>query len=177
VPSAGQEAPVHFGVYEVSRDGETVLPVEDWRCVGAVADDRLAGANRVVVNGRYAYVACHYADMVGVIDLDDAAAPKLVAAMGTTGVEPDGLALQDGVLFVGAGKTVEAIDVSDPTAPRRIAHYAGGPWFTKPEAGHAGNAHDLVVQGSLVYVTAQRDGAVGILRFIRDSSAANGSTE
>lgn len=168
VPGAGREAPVHFAVYAVSRDGDTVLPVDEWRCTGTIADQRLAGANRVVVDEQYAYVACHYSNRIGVIDLADPGAPALAATIPTRGAEPDGLALQDGVLFVGAGKTVEAIDVSSPEAPRSLAVFRGGPLFTKPEEGRAGNAHDLVVRDDLVYVTAQRDGAIGILRFTRE---------
>lgn len=168
VPGAGREVPVHFGIYHVSGDGESILPPSAWRCTGTISDERLAGANRIVADVRYAYVACHYSNRIGVIDLANPTSPVLIATIETQGAEPDGLALENNVLFVGAGKTVEAIDVSDPTRPRSLACYRDGPLFTLPETGRAGNAHDLVVQDDLVYVTAQRDGAVGILRFHRE---------
>lgn len=69
------------------------------------------------------------------------------------------------LVFAGAGKTVEAIDVSNPESPASLAHLEGEPIFTTPRNGCAGNAHDLVVRDGLVYVTAQPGGRIGILRF------------
>lgn len=164
-PGAGKDVPVHFAVYEAADAEGTLRPVEGWRLAGVVSDPLLAGANRVVVDARYAYVACHYSNRVGVIDLRHPDAPELVATLPTAGAEPDGLALADGTLFVGAGKCVEAVDISRPARPRPLAHFRGEPLFTLPREGREGNAHDLVVRGGLVYATAQRDGRIGILAF------------
>lgn len=165
VPSAGADVPVHFALYQVAGDDGELLPTTEWRLAGSLADERLAGANRVVVDKHHAYVACHYADTIGVIDLTDPEAPTLVTALPTQGCEPDGLALAGDVLFVGAGKHLEVLDVSNPVQPHHLGHYQGAPLFTLPQEGCAGNAHDLVLHDGLVYVTAQRDGRMGVLRF------------
>ena len=165
VPSAGKNVPVHFGIYEVSKEGATLLPIENWHLAGTISSETLAGANRIVTDARYAYVACHYSNRIGVIDLAKPRSPELVATLPTVGAEPDGLTLDNGVLFVGAGKTVEAIDVSTPERPVSLAHFEGEPIFSTPKNGRAGNAHDLVVRDGLVHVTAQADGRIGILRF------------
>ncbi|MFP4499686.1 MAG: LVIVD repeat-containing protein [Candidatus Hydrogenedentota bacterium] len=165
VPGAGKDVPVHFAVYQVAGDDGVLRPAGDWRLAGTLSDEKLAGANRVVVHGRYAYVACHYADTIGVVALADPEQPALVTAYPTQGCEPDGLALAGDVLFIGAGKHVEAVDVSNPLHPQPLAHYEGAPLFTLPLEGCNGNAHDLVVQDGFVYVTAQRDGRIGVLRF------------
>lgn len=165
LPSAGTEMPAYFGIYEVSRTGGQLLPADAWRCIGTVYDSNLAGANRIVVDDRYAYVCCHYSHRLGIIDLADPHEPRLVTTVRTAGYEPDGLAKDGALLFVGAGRTVEVFDVATPDNPRSIAVYSGDPLFSEPEGPGRGNAHDLVVRAGFVYVTAQRDDRIGILKF------------
>jgi len=167
VPSAGKEMPAYFGIYDVSRGGGEVLPADEWRCLGTVSDSSLAGANRIVADDRYAYVCCHYSHRLGVIDLADPHEPRLVTTVRTTGYEPDGLAKEGDLLFVGAGRTVEVFDIALPDTPRSIAVYSGDPLFDESDGPGRGNAHDLVVRDGFVYVTAQRDDRVGILTFRR----------
>ncbi len=167
VPGAGKNVPVHFGLYRVG-DGQELHPPRDWTFVGGVSDTALAGANRIATDGSHAYVVCHYSHRLGVVDLTDPQQPALVADIPTAGYEPDGLALDGETLFIGAGRTVEAVDVSDPASPTSLTYFHGEPIFTKPVGGGEANAHDLVLHDGHVYVTAQRDGRLGILRWERD---------
>jgi hypothetical protein len=149
----------------VSREEGGLLPAGEWRCTGTISAPILAGADRIVTNDRYAYVCCHYSHRLGVIDLVDPHGPQLATIVRTAGYEPDGLAKDGSRLFVGAGRTVEVFDITRPNNPQSIAVYSGDPLFDEPEGPGRGNAHDLVVHAGFVYVTAQRDDRVGILKF------------
>jgi len=165
VPSAGKDMPTYFGIYQISEDGEELSTAEEWKCLGTVSDPKLAGANRIVADSRYAYVVCHYSHRLGVIDLAEPGAPQLITTIRTAGYEPDGLALHGDKLFVGAGRTVEVFHVANPAEPQRVALYKGDPLFAESKGPGLGNAHDLVVKDGIVYVTAQRDNRIGILKF------------
>jgi hypothetical protein len=44
VPSAGEDMPAYFGIYEVSREEGGLLPAGEWRCTGTISAPSLAGA-------------------------------------------------------------------------------------------------------------------------------------
>ena len=73
------------------------------------------------------------------------------------------------VLFVAGGEAVEAIDISDPSLPVSIGQYRGGELFPTRRLFLGGNprfdnAHDLVYRDGHLFVTAQNDNQLGILR-------------
>jgi len=75
------------------------------------------------------------------------------------------------ILFVAGGECVEAIDVSNPREPVSIAQYRGGDLFPSRSIQLGAeirydNGHDLVYRDGILYVTAQNDDRLGILRIL-----------
>ncbi len=174
------QSPLKVRVYRVADAmGRTLLPVDKWRPEGAVAGDRLNGANRVAVRGHHAFVACNKANTLAVIDLGNVAEPKTVCVLDLHG-EPSGLGLKGEVVFVGAGQTIHAFDVSNPRRPIELAAFRSTKVFPTAYAKVGGkkryttkngvrtvcrgNAHDLVCCHGHLFVTAQSDDQVAILR-------------
>src|SRR5688572_9899400 len=64
---------------------------------------------------------------------------------------PNGLVIAGQVAFAAGGRTVQAVDISDPDGPREVAH------ITTSVAFHGGedDAHDLVLHDGHLFVTAQ----------------------
>jgi hypothetical protein len=152
----------HVTVYRFADEGaETPLPAAEWEVEGQIRDDpQLIGCNRVEIAGHYAFVGCNRPHTLGVIDLSDPKHLTQVVNVPTADGHPDGLTIAGRVLFVGAGQTVEAIDISEPRRPRSIAWWRPLDVFSKGRD----NAHDLVYRDGFVYVTAQNDNTFGILR-------------
>ncbi len=157
-----------------------LAPVERWRAEGAVAGERLNGANRVVVRGDCALVACNKADALAVVDFSDPAEPAVVGVHPLPG-SPCGLELAGNALFAGSGQSIHAFDVTDPRRPVALAAVecleVFPTRFAKDGRGRTkyttrngvrqpafGNAHDLVYEHGYLYVTAQSDDQVAILR-------------
>ncbi|HET7771116.1 MAG TPA: hypothetical protein VFN74_20260, partial [Chloroflexota bacterium] len=113
----------HVTVYRVADEGsETLLPADEWEVEGQLSDDpNLAGCNRVEVAGPYAFVGCNRPHTFAVVDLSNPKRLEQVVNIPTADGHPDGLTIAGNVLFVGAGQTVEAIDISNPRAPRSVA--------------------------------------------------------
>ncbi len=153
-----------------------LLPVEEWTVEGVVKDngrlsDNLSGANRVALTGdrHHAAVGAFVCDRVGIIDLRNPAAPRLIANMPVGDISATGMTLSGKALFVAGGECVEAIDISDPANPVSIAQYRGGKLFPTRKLIFGGqprydNAHDLVYRDGYLYVTAQNDNQFGILK-------------
>ncbi len=71
--------------------------------------------------------------------------------------------------FVAGGECVEAIDISEPSAPVSIAQYRGGKLFPTRRLLLNGqprfdNAHDLIYRDGYLYVTAQNDNQFGVIK-------------
>lgn len=164
--------PGRLAVYRV-RDAATraILPPEQWSLVGRLAHHRLAGANRVMTRGTFAFVgsSLHAGGNrtdglranVAVIDLSNPAEPRLHGSVAFPDERgPNGLELAGPVVFAAGGRTVQAIDVTDPGTPRELAR------FSSPEAfpGGADDAHDLVHHEGHLFVTAQNSHSLVILK-------------
>jgi hypothetical protein len=161
-------SPLKLRIYRVAEGPESELwPIERWVVEGTVRGEELDGANRVAVQGRYAYIACNYGHSLGVIDMADPENPEKVAVIPTAGREPDGLCRVGDTLFIGAAKTVQAVEVSNPRKPRDLGHCDCAEAVFPDSGPESGDAHDLVVRDGIVYVTAQASDRLGILRFKR----------
>ena len=158
-------------VYRVgdARAGH-LWPIDDWVVEGAVGAPSMDGANRIVVRGRYAFVANNHADSVSAIDLSDPAEPVLLATLPTAARGPCGLTRHRGVLLVACDRGVEAIDVADPCRPRSLGHvaapavFAGSDRASSDERRRRGGGHDLVFRDGLLYVTAQGSDGLAVFR-------------
>ncbi len=163
-----------------------LLPEADWRLAGNHASADLGGANRVQISGRHAFAGVSTRARGGrliVVDLADPAAPRKVAEVPFApgdGWGPNGLTIAGNVVFLAGGQSVEAIDISDPARPVKLA----GQRFPKelrnahpryPGGGDSG--HDLVYRDGFLYVTGQSDCCLLILRVaserIRQLAAAH----
>lgn len=149
---------------------------ERLKLVGKVSNSTnwgdLQGANRVVVwGGRYAGVGAFQPDRVGIIDVSDPTKPYQLANMPACDIDATGMAIYGSMLLVSGGECVEVIDVSDPSRPVSVAQYRGGRLFAtrrydKHVSGtpHFDNGHDVVYRDGYIYVTAQNDNSLGIIR-------------
>jgi len=161
-------------VYRVADEAtHELLPTGDWEREGSVhAGDAawdIGGANRVAVSGNYAYVGAYRPDRVGIIDVSDPKNVRQVGNIPVCDIDATGLEIAGKVLFVAGGECVEAIDVSNPEAPVSLAQYRGGDLFPTRRLLIEGewrfdNGHDLVYRDGYVYVTAQNDNRLGILK-------------
>lgn len=167
--------PGRLAVYRVAdpRTGRA-LPPDAWRLAGRLEHPRLAGANRVRVRGHCAIVGSSLSENrgradalrsnVALVDLGDPSAPRLRGSVDFPDARgPNGLELAGAVAFAAGGQTVQALDVTDPDAPRELAR------LTAPEAfpGAADDAHDLVYHDGHLFVTAQTSHSLVVLR-VRD---------
>jgi hypothetical protein len=163
--------PGRLAIYRVA-DVKThrALPPEQWTLVGKLEHPRLAGANRVMTRGTFAYVgsslghnlnrADGLSGNVSVIDLTDPASPKLRGSVDFPDMRgPNGLEVAGTVVFAAGGKTVQAVDVSNPDAPKELARFTSAEVFP----GGADDAHDLVYHDGHLFVTAQTSHALVIL--------------
>jgi hypothetical protein len=177
VADTEQQQPHSVHIYQIARAGSAkLLPVQEWKLTGQVSNTfnwgDLQGANRVVTWGnRYAGIGAFQPDRVGIIDISDPAQPKQIANLPVCDIDATGLAIHGSMLLVSGGECAEVIDVSDPANPRPVAQYRGGRLFpTRRLVNHPGgvprydNGHDLVYRGGYIYVTAQNDNRLGILR-------------
>lgn len=166
--------PGRVGVYRVV-DGATgdVLPAEQWKLVGQVADDRLVGGNRIRTRGEFAFVAASITPeapnrdelqpCVAVIDLTDPAGGKVVATVPFPDVRgPNGMDVAGGVVFASGGQSVMAVDVRDPRNPKLLAAEKCLDVFH----GDAGrdDGHDLEYRNGYLYVSGQTSHTFGVLR-------------
>lgn len=169
-PNRFGERPGQLAIFRVFDDGGCLLPDSAWELAGRIAGETLNGANRVQVQGRYAYVAGSYSPKISqgrtlakgiVVDLQQPTDPRHVALVEFPDVRgPNGLTVAGNVWFLAGGQTVQAYDIGDPVHPRLLASFTSAEAF--PTADD--NAHDLVYRDGYLYVTSQGDNALVILR-------------
>lgn len=150
-----------------------LLPVQQWRLTGMVTSDELAGANRVQVFKHRAFVGASTRDQGGrlvVVNLSQANAPQQVASLPFAphdGWGPNGLALAGQVVFLAGGQSIEAVDVSCPEKPVKLAsqRFAAVLQNACPRyPGGGDSGHDLVYRDGYLYVTGQNDHCLLVLR-------------
>ncbi len=145
-----------------------LLPSEDWELVGLVSSNELIGANRVQVSGHHAYVGASTTETGNggqfiVVDVSTPSSPRQIAAVPFAeddGRGPNGLTIAGQVVFLAGGQSVEAIDVSDPSRPMKLA----GQRFKKELAGARDSGHDLIYRDGYLFVTGQNDHCLLTLR-------------
>ena len=177
VADAQQHEPHSVFLYRIALPGaKKPLPAAGWTLAGRVPnvdnEGDLQGANRVAAwGGRYAGVGAFQPDRVGVIDVSDPARPRQLANMPVCDIDATGMAIYGAMLLVSGGECVEIIDVSNPSRPVSVAQYRGGALFPT-RALRSGNStrydngHDLVYRDGYIYVTAQNDNRLGILKVL-----------
>jgi hypothetical protein len=147
------------------------LPPGQWSLVGRLEHPRLAGANRVMTRGKFAFVGSSLSENtdrsddlrsnVSAIDLSDPAAPRLRGSVDFPDARgPNGLELAGTVIFAAGGQTVQAIDVASPEMPSELGR------LTAPTAflGGQDDAHDLVYANGHLFVTAQTSHSLVVVR-------------
>ena len=170
-PTRGSTA--SFQIYKALADGKP-LPGVEWRALGGLpaattnADD-IGGANRVALQGKTAFLGAFISDRVAAVDVANPEAPHQLWNLPVCDIDATGLTVVGRVVFAAGGECVEAIDMSDPQAPVSIAQYRGGELFPTrrfllESSPRFDNGHDLVYRDGFLYVTAQNDNALGILR-------------
>ena len=99
---------------------------------------------------------------MAVVDLSEPSAPRLVAELPFHDLRgPNGLTLAGKVAFCAGGQTVVAYDISDPSEPKVIA-IQSFPIYQLAEK--TDNYHDLVYRDGYLYVSAQTDNGLLILK-------------
>ena len=168
-----KKAPGKLALVRVFDRAGGLLPEARWELAGVVVSTELAGANRVQVSGRYAFVGASTTAEGGqlvVVDLTDPGSPRQAAVLPFApddGWGPNGLTVAGSVAFLAGGHSVEAIDIRDPEEPVKLASQ-GFPNVLKnanpryPGGGDSG--HDLVYRDGYLYVTGQNDSCLLILR-------------
>ena len=181
VDSFAEKGEVFLRIYRVADEAtHELLPCSKWTFEGVVRNEgklanNLSGANRVAVAdpavaGPYACVGAFVCGRVGIIDVANPERPRQVANMPVGDIHATGMAVYGKVLFVAGGECVEAIDISDPKLPVSIAQYRGGDLFPtrrlifREKHHRYDNGHDLVYRDGYLYVTAQNDHSLGILK-------------
>ncbi len=175
VVNAGHEDVNHAQIYRVADEKtHKLLPVNEWKIESTITgngklSEHLGGANRVAITGSYAGIGAFIASRVGVVDLSNPKKAKQVANLPAADIAATGMAAVGQILFVAGGEGVEAIDISDPARPVSIAQYRAGKLFPTRrlmlgKIPRFDNAHDLVYRDGYLYVTAQNDNQLGILK-------------
>ncbi|MDZ7638201.1 MAG: hypothetical protein U5J83_08130 [Bryobacterales bacterium] len=175
VADTRQHTPHSVYIYQIALPGsKTILPAAQWILTGRVSnkdnEGDLQGANRAVAwGGHYAAAGAFQPDRVGIIDVSNPAQPRQLANLPVCDIDATGMAIYGSLLLVSGGECVEAIDVSNPAQPVSVAQYRGGALFPTRALRRGGsvrydNGHDLVYRDGYIYVTAQNDNRLGILK-------------
>jgi hypothetical protein len=162
-----------------------LLPADRWKIAGILTTPELAGANRVEVSGRYAFVGASTRARGGrfiVVDLTDPVSLKQVAHLPFAvddGWGPNGLTVAGDVVFLAGGHSVEAMGVSNPAEPVKLASQQFPVELANVNPRYKGggdSGHDLVYRDGYLFVTGQNDHCLLILRIesgrIRQSVAS-----
>ena len=159
-------SPLKGRIYRFAENG-ALLPCAEWIVEGSVDGADLNGANRVVIEDDYAYVAANKIGRVGVIDIRNPEALVPVANVEVGFRSPCGMTKAGDVLYVGTGRLVDALDVSDPLHPVFLGRCAVFPEQARDnQNGRPGDAHDLVVRDGYVFVTGQNDSSLGVVKIV-----------
>jgi len=163
VVDQSRNSPVKVRIYCVA-DSITgkLLPADKWVVAGVITSASLNGANRVVVSGNHAFVACSQSDnfTIGFLDITNPDDPVHLLTMPFADVHATGLTISGSVLFVAGGQAIQAVDVSDAAKPETLAVLKTSEVFPTGRD----NAHDLVYRAGHLFVTAQNDNQIGIIR-------------
>jgi hypothetical protein len=160
-----------FQVFD--RETGELLPADRWKLTGEVATEQLVGANRVQVSGHHAFVGASTRAQGGrlvVVDLSEPDSPRQVAWLPFAqrdGWGPNGLTVAGQVVFLAGGQSVEAIDISRPQQPVKLASRRFADVFQNARPRYSGggdSGHDLVYRDRYLYVTGQNDNCLMILR-------------
>ncbi len=161
-----EKEPGKLAVIRVFDDGEPV-PTPRWTFQGVEATQALMGANRVAVAGDFAFVGGSSpgeglgTTYLTVVDLESPQNPRQVAAVGfAERFGHYGLTVAGDVVFAAGGRTLDAVDVSDPSEPEKLASRQ----FPEALPTRRGNLHDLVYRGGHLYVSAQKDDRLLVIR-------------
>ena len=166
--SRGTDAAVR--IYRAFDDEGRLAPTSEWAPEGLIPSRLdIEGANRVAVSGRIAYIGAFVPDRVAVVDVSDPLEILQKANLPVCDIDATGMTIVGRALFVSGGGCVEAIDVSDPSHPVSIAQYRNGDLFPSREILFEGkprydNGHDLVYRDGYLYVSAQNDARLGVLK-------------
>jgi hypothetical protein len=149
------------------------LPVEEWVLTGEIENKQLIGANRVQVQGSYAFTSCSWTPgalsptpMLGVIDISNPHFPRFVASSPFPDKHgPNGLTIAGNIVFPAGGETVEAIDITDPLNPIKLGSQKLPASNINQDPNRKGdNAHDLIYRDGYLYVSCQSDNSFMILK-------------
>jgi len=161
----------------IDHDSGQLLPPAEWELGGVITAAELAGANRVQVSGSFAYVGASTRGEGGrliVVDVGKPDALRQVACLSFApddGWGPNGLTVAGKVVFLAGGQSAEAIDVSDPDKPVKLASQRFPDELANASPRYQGggdSAHDLVYRGGYLYVTGQNDHRLLILQVDSD---------
>jgi len=156
-------------VYRVTDAAGAIEPCDRWEPVTKLREESWRGANRARATCGHAYVACYEEHTIGVLQLPSRDAPAaVVATLPSSGQPPCGMALHGRLLLIAGGRSVEALDVSEPGHPRSLGSLTSHVLF--PAGGDS--AHDLVYVSGYVLVTAQNDHRLGILKLTSEEARA-----
>jgi len=163
VVEQARNSPVKVRIYRVadSTTGQ-LLPTERWVVAGGVTGASLNGANRVCVGGNHAFVACSQSDnfKIGFLDVTNPDKPVHLLTLPFADVHATGLTIAGHMLFVAGGQAIQALDISQPDKPKTVAVLKTSDVFPTGRD----NAHDLVYRRGHLFVTAQNDNQIGIVR-------------
>lgn len=163
VVDQARDSPVKVRIYRIADSTTSqLLPTDKWVIAGAATSVSLNGANRVCVRGNHAFVACSQSDnfKIGFLDITNPDEPVHLLTMPFADVHATGLTIAGHVLFVAGGQAVQAVDISEPGKPRTLAVLKTCDVFPTGRD----NAHDLVYRDGHLFVTAQNDNQIGIIR-------------
>ena len=156
-------------IYRVAERGASeLLDADNWVLESAIREPGLRGANRVHITGKYAVVGCNLANhAVAVVDISEPANARLLKSEPTFVNCCSGLTVAGDIAIAALTNAIQLFDISDPAKMRSAAAQKFPMLFAMgSETVHSG--HDLVYRNGLIYVTAQFDDAVGIIR-VNDS--------
>lgn len=171
-----RNVPGRVGVYRVFDSGGKLLPSAAWQLVGKCEHPSLVGGNRVRTIGNFAFVAASISPeavdrkrkqpCVGIIDLARPEAPEFVTAVPFTDDRgPNGMCAAGNVIFACGGRTVIAVDVSQPRTPRRLAAEVLAEVF-QDKAAPKDDGHDLTYRDGYLYVSGQTTNSFGVVRVV-----------
>ncbi|MFA5187424.1 MAG: beta-propeller fold lactonase family protein, partial [Patescibacteria group bacterium] len=140
-------------LYVTQGDYLKILDVSNPAWPSVVSSTYLGPAvssDKVVVQGRYAYVTLYYSGnttgKLAIVDISNPAAPSVVGTADTNGYGSQGVFVSGGYAYVAnyVSSSVSTIDISNPTAPFNT---------TTTHLGSGAGSNDIYVQGRYAYVT------------------------
>ena len=152
-------------IYRVAeKRASGLLGTDEWVLESSIREPGLRGANRVHITGKYAVVGCNLANhAVAVVDISEPSDARVLKSEPTFVNYCSGLTVAGNIAIAALTNAIELFDISEPANIRSAAAQEFPTVFPKgSETVHSG--HDLVYRNGLIYVTAQFDDAVGIIR-------------